>query len=65
MTLEILCEEFRVIDEIKTQKKQKKIKKKIQRQIKINNEVCYEFLFLSLLKLIYLDKRYSNKNSTR
>jgi len=41
MTLEILCEEFRVIDEIKTQKKQKKIKKKIQRQIKINNEVCY------------------------
>jgi len=41
MTFEILCEEFRVIDEIKTQKKQKKIKKKIQRQIKINNEVCY------------------------
>jgi len=40
MTLEILCEEFRVIDQIKTQKKHKKIKKKSQRQIKINNEVC-------------------------
>jgi acid stress-induced BolA-like protein IbaG/YrbA len=36
MTLDILCEEFRGINE---RKKQKKIKKKIPRQIKIN-EVC-------------------------
>jgi hypothetical protein len=43
MTIEILCEEFRLADEIKIQKKQqKRTKRKVRRQIKINeiNEVC-------------------------
>ena len=41
MTLDNLCEEFRVADEIKLQKKQqKRAKKKARRQIK-TNEVCY------------------------
>lgn len=40
MTLKILFEDFCVIDQIKTQKKPKKIKKKNSRQIKIN-QVCY------------------------
>jgi hypothetical protein len=45
MTIEILCEEFRVADEIKIQKKQqKRSKRKARRQIKTSemNEVCFE-----------------------
>jgi len=45
MTLDNLCEEFRVADEIKLQKKQqKRAKKKARRQPK-PTEVCLVFFF--------------------
>jgi len=47
MTLKILCQEFCVTNEIKTQKKHKRIKKKIRGQIKIH-EVCYFVYFKSM-----------------
>jgi hypothetical protein len=63
MTLDILCEEFRVADEIKLQKKQqKRSKRKARRQIKTNeiNEVCLN-MFCFLIKLISFSKEKSNK----
>ena len=48
MTLEILCEEFRIADNIKLQKKQqKRSKRKARRQIKTNEINTYIFLSTS------------------
>jgi hypothetical protein len=49
-TLKILCEEFSVKDQIKTSKKQKRIKKKSRQQI---NKVCH-FLESNIYQILFL-----------
>jgi len=63
MTLEILCEEFRLADEIKVQKKRSK--RKTRRQIKKNEVCCCFCCFSKSIRFIYLRinrQRKSMKN---